>query len=260
MADGGRGQSHLAARPPPRHHGVMTVTPALTLLSLLFALLVLAEPLVPARAAARGRWPVNLALGVGNALLTRLLGAAGPVAAATWAGAHDVGLFNAFALPVFAVMPLVIIALDLAIYGQHRALHRWAWGWALHRLHHADADFDVTTGVRFHPGEALVSMLWKSLCVIALGAPVAAVLAFEAYLAAGSLIEHANVRLPARTDAALRRIWVTPAMHRVHHSAHGDDHDHNFGFAIALWDRWFGSYRAAASGPNIGLSQARDAG
>ncbi|MEY4270078.1 MAG: hypothetical protein RLZZ58_1294 [Pseudomonadota bacterium] len=238
----------------------MTLTPALFILPALFAALALAEAWVPARAAARGRWPVNLALGAANLLLVRTLALAGPVAAAAWAAGHRWGVLNQLALPGWAEALLTVILLDLAIYGQHRALHRMPWGWALHRLHHADGDFDVTTGVRFHPGEALVSMLYKSACIVALGAPLAAVMLFELYLAAGSLCEHANVRVPPRLDRALRRVWVTPAMHRIHHSAHGQDHNHNYGFAIALWDHLFATYREVASGPNIGLPQPPRAG
>jgi sterol desaturase/sphingolipid hydroxylase (fatty acid hydroxylase superfamily) len=238
----------------------MTISPTLFILPALFAALALAEVWVPARAAVRGRWPVNLALGAINLLLVRTLAMAGPVAAATWAAGHDWGLLNQMALPGWAALAVTLVALDLAIYVQHRTLHMLPWGWALHRLHHADGDFDVTTGVRFHPGEALVSMLYKSACVIALGAPAWAVILFELYLAVGSLFEHANVRLPDRIDRVLRHIWVTPAMHRIHHSAHGQDHNHNYGFAIALWDRLFGSYRDDATGPNIGLPQAGGAG
>ncbi len=228
-------------------------------LAALFIGLALAEVWRPARAAQRRRWPVNLSLGLVNAVLVRLLAIAAPVAAAGWGGANGIGLFNAVAVPLWAEIALVIVAMDFAIYWQHRALHVLPWGWVLHRLHHADVDFDVTTGVRFHPGEALLSMLYKAALVLLLGASPIAALAFEAYLAIGSGIEHANVRLPARIDAAVRRIWVTPDVHRVHHSAHGQDHNHNYGFAIGLWDRWFGTYRANPSGPKIGLPQAAGA-
>lgn len=227
-----------------------------TLLVALFGLLALAEVWRPMRAPLRVRWPVNIALGLGNVLLVRLLAVAAPATAALWAEAQGIGLFNALDPPMWLEMLLAVIALDFAIYWQHRAFHALPWGWALHRLHHADRDFDVTTGIRFHPGEAVVSMLYKGLLVLALGVSLPAVLLFEAWLAAGSLIEHANIRLPARLDAALRRIWVTPSVHAIHHSAHGQDHNHNFGFAIGLWDRWFGTWQDRASGPNIGLPQS----
>lgn len=237
--------------------GDVPLTPLL--LILLFAALALAEVWRPARAAQRRRWPINLTFGLANAGLVRLLSAAAPVTAALWAQGNGVGLFNAVVMPLWVEVMLVIVAMDFAIYWQHRALHVLPWGWALHRLHHADTDFDVTTGVRFHPGEALLSMLYKAALIILLGASPVAALAFEAYLAIGSMIEHANIRLPTRVDAALRRIWVTPDVHRIHHSAHGEDHNHNYGFAIGLWDRWFGTYRVAPSGPKIGLPQAAGA-
>lgn len=227
-----------------------------TLLASLFVALALAEVWRPMRAAQRGRWPVNIALGLGNVLLVRLLAVAAPAAAALRAEAQGIGLFTILGPPLWLEIILAIIALDFAIYWQHRAMHVLPWGWALHRLHHADADFDVTTGIRFHPGEAFVSMLYKGALVILLGASLPAVLAFEAWLAVGSLIEHSNIRLPARFDAAIRRVWITPAVHSIHHSAHGQDHNHNFGFAIGLWDRWFGTWQDAPSGPNIGLPQS----
>lgn len=227
-----------------------------TLLVALFGLLALAEVWRPMRTARRRRWPVNIALGLGNVLLVRLLAVAAPAGAALWAEAQEIGLFNALPIPLWLEMILAVIALDFAIYWQHRAFHALPWGWALHRLHHADSDFDVTTGIRFHPGEALVSMLYKGALVLVLGVSLPAVLAFEAWLAVGSLIEHSNIRLPVRLDGALRRIWVTPSAHSIHHSAHGQDYNYNFGFAIGLWDRWFGTWKDTASGPNIGLPQS----
>jgi sterol desaturase/sphingolipid hydroxylase (fatty acid hydroxylase superfamily) len=260
MARTRREQWPLAALGRARHDAPMTLSPALMILPALFVLIMLAELWVPARAAARARWPLNLTLGTVNLLLGRLLAAAGPVAAAAWAAQQGWGLLNLIDAPGWAAILITIILLDLAIYGQHRAFHSFSWGWALHRLHHADGDFDVTTGVRFHPGEALVSLAYKSACVLLLGAPVLGVLLFELYLGAGSMIEHANLRLPRRADAVIRRIWVTPDMHRIHHSAHGADHNHNYGFAIAIWDHLFGSYRDEAAGPNIGLPQRDAAG
>jgi sterol desaturase/sphingolipid hydroxylase (fatty acid hydroxylase superfamily) len=226
--------------------------------ALLLAALV--EAVRPDRAAVRGRWPVNFALGLGNALLVRLAGALAPAGVALWAAEQGVGLFNWIAMPAVLVVVLAILCMDFAIYWQHRALHRWSWGWALHRLHHADAAMDVSTAVRFHPAEALVSMLYKSALTLLLGLPLIAVLACEAWLAVGSILEHNNVRLAPRADAAVRRIWVTPAMHRVHHSAHGNDHNHNFGFALSIWDHLFGTHRAQPSGQQIGLPLRPPAG
>ncbi|MEQ1509874.1 MAG: sterol desaturase family protein [Sphingopyxis sp.] len=222
-------------------------------LAIVFVALALLEIWRPMRHAARARWPINLGLGLASMLLVRMLSMAGPMAAALWAQSQGVGLFNLVDVPGWLVILATIITMDFAIYWQHRAMHMVQWGWALHRLHHADTGFDVTTGVRFNPGEALVSMLYKAAIVLMLGASPAAVIMFEAYLALFSLFEHANLRLPAPLDAMLRRFWVTPAVHAIHHSAHGQDHNHNYGFAIGVWDHLFGTYLAQAAGPKIGL-------
>jgi sterol desaturase/sphingolipid hydroxylase (fatty acid hydroxylase superfamily) len=221
-----------------------------------FLLIAALELISPARAAARGRWPVNIGLGALNLLLVRLASVAGPFALAALAAQYNFGLFNQLALPPALTTILVIILMDFAIYWQHRASHCFGWFWALHKLHHADADFDITTGLRFHPGEALLSMLYKGAVGALLGAPPEAMLLFEVYIAVGSMIEHANIALPPRLESILRRVWVTPAMHSVHHSAHGDDHNHNYCFALSFWDRLFGTYRARAGGNIIGLPQS----
>lgn len=226
----------------------------------MLVLVALAELARPDRPAARRRWLVNFGLGLVNAVLVRLLGVAAPAGVAVLADTFNYGLLRQVDLPLPAIIIIAIIAMDFAIYWQHRLFHMTRWGWALHRLHHADRAMDVSTAVRFNPAEALVSMLYKSALTLFLGLPLVAVLAFEAWLAVGSVIEHANVRLPARADAAIRRVWVTPAMHRVHHSAHGDDHNHNYGFALSLWDQMFGTNRKHAAGEQIGLPLTRPAG
>ncbi len=237
----------------------MSMLPALTPTSVTiwivigFVVLALLETIVPGRAAERRRWLVNLGLGLANTLLVRLLALAAPIAAASWAAERGWGLFAWAGLTGWGAIVLGVILLDLSLYWQHRAMHRLAWGWAIHKLHHADEAMDITTGVRFHPAEALVSMLYKTLVTIVLGLPVIVVLAFQVWITLGSFFEHANIRLPDRVDAIVRRIWVTPAMHLVHHSAHGEDHNHNYGFALAVWDYLFASYRAKATGPKIGL-------
>ena len=218
-----------------------------------FILIAVVEVIRPARAAVRGRWPVNIGFGALNLLLIRLASAAGPFALASLAASHGFGLFKQIALPPLLVAVFVIIIMDLAVYWQHRASHRFGWFWALHKLHHGDRDFDMTTGLRFHPGEALVSMLYKGCIGALLGAPPETMILFETYLSVGSMIEHSNIALPPRIEAAVRRVWVTPAMHIIHHSAQGDDHRHNFSFAISLWDRIFGTYRAKTNLTLIGL-------
>ncbi len=228
---------------------------ALPIIIATFLLIAALEFVSPARAAVRSRWPLNIALGALNLVLVRLASVAGPFAVTAFAATYDFGLFNHLALPPALVTILVILCMDFAIYWQHRASHRFGWFWALHKLHHADADFDITTGLRFHPGEALLSMLYKGAVGALLGAPPEAMLAFELYITIGSMIEHGNIALPPRIESIIRRVWVTPAMHTVHHSAHGDDHNHNYSFALSLWDRLFGTYRARSGGTTIGLLQ-----
>jgi sterol desaturase/sphingolipid hydroxylase (fatty acid hydroxylase superfamily) len=219
------------------------MTLSFSIIIAVFMLIAALELISPARASTRKRWPLNIALGALNLVLVRLASVAGPFAVTA-------------VLPPALVTILVIILMDLAIYWQHRASHRFGWFWALHKLHHADADFDITTGLRFHPGEALLSMLYKGAVGALLGAPPEAMLLFELYIAVGSMIEHGNIALPPRLESVIRRFWVTPAMHTVHHSAHGDDHNHNYSFAISIWDRLFGTYRATGGGTMIGLPQA----
>jgi sterol desaturase/sphingolipid hydroxylase (fatty acid hydroxylase superfamily) len=231
----------------------LTPTSAAIAIAGAFIGLALLELCVPDRPAQRRRWWLNLGLGLVNTLIVRVAALGAPIAAAFWATERGWGLFPWAGVTGWAAIALGVILLDLALYWQHRALHSFAWGWAIHKLHHADAAMDISTGVRFHPAEAVVSMLYKAAITILLGLPVVAVLAFQIWIAVGSFFEHANLHLPARADHLIRRFWVTPAMHLVHHSAHGDDHNHNYGFAIAWWDRWFASYRINATGPKIGL-------
>jgi sterol desaturase/sphingolipid hydroxylase (fatty acid hydroxylase superfamily) len=155
-----------------------------------------------------------------------------------------------------------IVALDLAVYLQHVLFHAVPVLWRLHRVHHADTDFDVTTGTRFHPIEILVSTGIKCAAVAAIGAPAMAVLAFEVILNATAMFNHANARLPESVDRWLRRLVVTPDMHRVHHSLVRRETNSNFGFNLPYWDRLFGTYRAQPAhghaGMTIGLEAFRD--
>ena len=144
--------------------------------------------------------------------------------------------------------------LDFVLWAQHRLFHAVPVLWRLHRVHHADVEFDVSTGLRFHPLEILASMLIKIVAIIALGAPVIAVVAFELILNATSMFNHANAGLPARFERRLRRLIVTPDMHRIHHSIEGDEMNRNFGFNLSVWDRLFGTYRDAPRGGNEGMT------
>jgi sterol desaturase/sphingolipid hydroxylase (fatty acid hydroxylase superfamily) len=177
--------------------------------------------------------------------------------------AHGWGLFNQLAWSGWLEWALAVLLLDMAIYWQHRIFHAVPAFWRLHRMHHSDLDFDASTGVRFHPLEILLSMLIKLAVVTLLGADALAVLVFEILLNATSLFEHANLRIPGAVDRRLRLLLVTPDMHRVHHSIHGDEYNRNFGFNFPWWDRLFASYRAQPRdghvGMTIGLRQFRSA-
>jgi sterol desaturase/sphingolipid hydroxylase (fatty acid hydroxylase superfamily) len=204
----------------------------------------------------------NLALVALDTLLLRL---AFPVLAVGFAGAMEqrgIGLFNAVALPDWLAIVLAIILLDLAIYWQHRLFHLIPWLWRLHRVHHADPAFDTTTALRFHPLEIMVSMLIKLAVVAALGAPPLAVLLFEVILNATAMFNHGNVSLPSAIENRLRWLLVTPDLHRVHHSIHGDEMNRNFGFNLSVWDRIFGSLAAQPrdghGGMIIGLKEFRE--
>ncbi len=190
------------------------------------------------------RWPNNLLVALLNALLVRVVFPASTLGAAYMALNNQFGLFNWVDVPFSFAAALTIINLDWVIYYQHRALHALPWLWKLHRVHHSDLDVDVTTGTRFHPLEVALSVSVKSLAVMLLGAPVAAVLLYELFFNASSLFNHANIRTPLFLDKILRLVIVTPDMHRVHHSSIRREYGSNFGFIFSWWDRLFGSYRA----------------
>ena len=211
-----------------------------------FALVALWELLARRRvfAAPRRRWPLNLGLMLLGALLVRALLPLAAIGVAAAMAEHDIGLFNLTPWPAWLEVLLAVLLLDLAIYAQHVLFHAVPALWRLHRVHHADPVFDVSTGVRFHPLEILLSMLIKMALVAALGAPALAVLVFEVLLSAGALFTHANAGLPAGLDRRARWLLVTPDMHRIHHSQARVETDSNYGFNLALWDRLFGTYRA----------------
>lgn len=207
------------------------------------------------------RWSNNLGVVVVDTLLVRLSFPLVAVGLALVAQDNGWGLFNAWSVPAWIAIPLAIILLDLAIYLQHVMFHAVPALWRLHRMHHADLEFDVTTGLRFHPVEILLSMVIKLAVVAALGPPAVAVLLFEIILNASSMFNHANINLPVGVDRWLRWIIVTPDMHRVHHSVDPVETNSNFGFNLPWWDRLMGTYRAQpAAGHNamsIGIEQFR---
>jgi sterol desaturase/sphingolipid hydroxylase (fatty acid hydroxylase superfamily) len=207
------------------------------------------------------RWSNNLAVVALDTVFVRLLFPLTAVAWAQYASAQGWGVLNLMALPDWLAIIAAILVLDLAIYWQHVAFHAMPLFWRLHRMHHADLEFDVTTGLRFHPGEILLSMAIKFVVIAALGAPALAVLVFEVLLNATSMFSHSNARLPLSLDRWLRRAIVTPDMHRVHHSVMPDELSTNFGFNLSWWDRLFGTYRPQPKrghdGMTIGLEDFR---
>jgi sterol desaturase/sphingolipid hydroxylase (fatty acid hydroxylase superfamily) len=225
-----------------------------------FGAMALAEALLearPRRVARRPRWIHNLGLMLLNTALLRLLFPIGAVGAALWAAKQGVGLLHLASWLAAVELVLAIVALDLVVYGQHVLFHSVPVLFRIHQVHHADIDFDVTLGSRFHPLEMLLSMGIKLGAVALIGASVSAVVLFETLLAVTSLFNHANVRIPHTVDRFLRWFVVTPAMHSVHHSADLADRDTNFGFSIPWWDRLFGTYRARARSerPPIGMPE-----
>jgi sterol desaturase/sphingolipid hydroxylase (fatty acid hydroxylase superfamily) len=218
------------------------------------------EALAPRRArrlARRQRWPHNLGIVVVNTLLVRALFPAAAVGMAAYAEARGWGLLAGLDISHWIAVPLCVLILDLAIYLQHVMFHAVPLFWRFHRMHHADLDFDVTTGARFHPLEIILSMLIKFAVIIALGPPALAVFVFEVLLNATSMFNHSNVRLPLFMDRVLRCLVVTPDMHRVHHSIEDDETNSNFGFNLPWWDCIFGTYRdqprAGHQGMTIGI-------
>jgi len=208
-----------------------------------FAVLVVLQQMRPRRSVPGGwhRRLINLSLVVINTLILRV---AFPLLAFDFAlRLEQNGNGVAGVLPHWAAVLTGVIVLDCAIYWQHRLVHKIPLLWRLHRVHHSDIGFDVTTAVRFHPFEIVLSMAIKIGLIVLLGIPALAVLIFEVLLSAGSLFTHANVRLPDSFERRLRWLLVTPEMHRIHHSVHGDETGSNFSFHLSLWDRLFGSYR-----------------
>ncbi len=208
------------------------------------------------------RWVNNLALVFLNSLVLRVLFPVLAVALAAMGQREGWGLLNQLALPEWAALLLAVLAMDLAIYLQHVMMHSVPALWRLHRMHHADLDFDVTTGARFHPIEIALSMAIKLGVVAALGPPAVAVVIFEVVLNVTSMFNHANVRIPVALDRWLRWLVVTPDMHRVHHSVVREETDSNYGFNLPWWDRLLGTYRAQPGagheGMTIGLTYLRE--
>ena len=208
------------------------------------------------------RWTSNLGIVFLNTALLRLVFPLGAVALAGLAQARGWGLLNVYQVPFAAAVVAAVVALDLAIYFQHVMFHAVPALWRLHRVHHADLDFDVTTGARFHPIEIALSMLIKMAAILVLGPAPVAVMIFEVVLNATAMFNHGNVRLPQALDRMLRLLVVTPDMHRVHHSIEEHETNSNFGFNLSIWDRLFRTYKpqpnAGHEGMTIGIRDHRD--
>ena len=205
------------------------------------------------------RWSTNLALVVVNTLAARLLGPLVAGAVAIFAAERGIGVLNLVDMPLILSVLAGMVLLDMAIYWQHVAFHYLPFFWRFHKVHHADRDIDVTTGVRFHPAEIIFSMLYKAACVLILGPSLIAVILFEVVLNASAMFNHANLKLPLWLDRIIRPIFVTPDMHRVHHSEIERETNSNFGFCLSVWDRLVGSYIAQPEGGHdqrtIGLTE-----
>ncbi|MEM9551049.1 MAG: sterol desaturase family protein [Pseudomonadota bacterium] len=216
----------------------------------LFALFALVESVAPRRerrASKPRRWLTNWAITVLNTITLRLLAVGMPllaVGAAIDAGANGWGLFNQLPWPIWIETIVVVLFFDLAIWAQHLVTHKVPILWRLHRVHHADRDMDVTTAIRFHPVEIALSMLLKIGLVYVIGPSALAIILFEIILNGTAMFNHANIKLPLGLDRIIRKVLVTPDMHRVHHSVHRSEHDSNYGFALSIWDRMFGTYIA----------------
>jgi len=237
----------------------------LGIFSVLLLAMMLWEAISPRRKAAAILWRRrinNIALIVVDTWLLRLIIPVAAAGAAEISARNGWGLFNQWQLPDVLVIILSVVFLDLLIYGQHIVFHKVPVLWRLHRVHHTDLDFDVTTGIRFHPFEIILSMCIKLAGIILIGAPVAAVIIFEILLSSTSLFNHSNIYIPEPLDRILRFFIVTPDMHRVHHSVIRTETDSNYGFNLPWWDRVFGTYRAQPQaghlGMTIGLKEFRD--
>ncbi|MEO1140455.1 MAG: sterol desaturase family protein [Pseudomonadota bacterium] len=216
----------------------------------LFALLALIETLAPRRERRQPRstrWTTNWAIIIIDTLTLRALALALPllaVGAAIDAQSQGWGLMNVWDTPLWISVIATILIFDFAIWAQHLVTHKIPVLWRFHRVHHADVDIDVTTAIRFHPVEIALSMLLKIGLVYLLGPPALGIVLFEIILNGTAMFNHANIKLPLWLDAAMRKILVTPDMHRVHHSDKRHEHDSNYGFALSIWDQMFGTYIA----------------
>jgi len=222
------------------------------------------EVVAPRRRRSRpilSRWASNFGLVFFNTALLRLIFPTALVGVSLYFERTGVGLFHAFSLALWLELMFTLVILDFAIYWQHKLFHAVPWLWRVHRTHHTDIDFDLSTGVRFHPIEIVLSMCFKVLVIALLGAAPLAVMLFEIVLSASALFSHGNILIPRRLDALLRFVLVTPDMHRIHHSVEKIETDSNYGFCLSCWDRLFLTYREEPQGAHdemgLGLNEYR---
>jgi sterol desaturase/sphingolipid hydroxylase (fatty acid hydroxylase superfamily) len=208
------------------------------------------------------RWFTNVSILVISSLLLRVIFPLAAVGTALWAQERGYGLFHLFEMPAWIAGIIAFVVLDFAVWLEHVASHKFHILWRIHRMHHSDPGFDLTTALRFHPLEIVLSMFWKALVIVALGPPAVAVLIFEIVLNGTAMFNHSNARIPPGIDRWLRLVLVTPDMHRVHHSSDRRETDTNYGFNFPFWDRIFNTYwaqpRLGHKGMEIGLKDYRD--
>ena len=210
-----------------------------------FIIMAIAEALWPRKKRTQPRltrWFTNIGMVVLDSITVRVIFPVVAIGVAQYATARGWGLLNLITLPFWLKVLVSAVLLDMAIYWQHVASHKISILWKVHRVHHADRDIDVSTGNRFHPIEIVLSMLYKFIVILLLGPAAMGVFLFEVLLNGSAMFNHANVRLPLWLDKIVRTLFVTPDMHRVHHSVYQDETDSNYGFNLAIWDRIFGTY------------------
>ncbi len=208
------------------------------------------------------RWSVNLGLALLNLILMRLTIGGLAYMSAGWAAENGLGLLNIWALTNAVSIVATLLILDFAIYAQHIMMHKSPLLWRLHKIHHTDLEFDATTAVRFHPLEIVISMLYKTFCIVLIGADPVAVIVFEIILNGAATFNHSNINIPESINKKLCWLIVTPDMHRIHHSAEPSETDSNYGFSISIWDRLCRTYKAKSRHPQttlaIGLNAYRN--
>ena len=231
----------------------------------LFGLLALTEWLRPRRkltVSKANRWFTNIAIVVIDSVVVRLIFPAAAVGVALWAQSNGYGLFNLIDAPFWLAGLVSIVLLDFAVWFSHLLSHKVPMFWRFHRMHHSDRDIDVSTAIRFHPIEIVLSMIYKVAWVVALGAPAWSVIMFEIILNGVAMFNHSNTKLPLWLDKIARMVIVTPDMHRVHHSSIQRETDSNYGFNFPFWDKMFGTYIAQPElghdGMEIGLAEWQD--